>query len=491
MKVPPVEYFTFAVLAILAQCAFLILYYVFTEYETFATDEEANANVSYFYKMELDVGGMIFVGFGFLMTFLKKYGYSSMGMNFFIAALACQWGVLTMGFWHAVHEGFHHKIQMSITWLVEGNFAAATVLISFGAVLGKVSPTQLLVMMLIELVFYSLNFYIGYLTLLVTDAGGSMFIHSFGAYFGLACSFFLTSKPARDNPNQGTKYNSDLFSIIGTIFLWLLWPSFNGALVTSSHGRFRVIVNTTTSLLGSCSATFITSRLLRGKWEMEDIQNATVAGGVAIGATADLILSPGGALTIGLLSGIVSTTGYVFLSPLLRKYLYLHDTCGVHNLHAMPGVLGALSAIVATGVAVAKKDKYGSQYADYNKHGNYQAAYQLAALAITIGISLSSGAVTGLILRWLVPPKKYYTDTEYWHVPDDEFLWDHDDAEQVPSVEAVEEEKNDVELPDTTAEEINTIQSDISTPVSTLHASNSTIELIDHHHHNKPQQQEE
>ena len=38
-----------------------------------------------------DVQVMIFVGFGFLMTFLKKYGYSAVGYNFFISALAIQW----------------------------------------------------------------------------------------------------------------------------------------------------------------------------------------------------------------------------------------------------------------------------------------------------------------------------------------------------------------------------------------------------------------
>ncbi len=33
---------------------------------------------------------MIFAGFGFLMTFLKKFGYSAVGINFLLAALACQ-----------------------------------------------------------------------------------------------------------------------------------------------------------------------------------------------------------------------------------------------------------------------------------------------------------------------------------------------------------------------------------------------------------------
>lgn len=47
-----------------------------------------------------DVHVMIFVGFGFLMTFLKKYGFSSVGINMLIAAFGLQWGTLMQGFWH-------------------------------------------------------------------------------------------------------------------------------------------------------------------------------------------------------------------------------------------------------------------------------------------------------------------------------------------------------------------------------------------------------
>ena len=50
----------------------------------------AAANVALYYPMFQDVHVMIFIGFGFLMTFLKKYGYSATGINMLIAAVACQ-----------------------------------------------------------------------------------------------------------------------------------------------------------------------------------------------------------------------------------------------------------------------------------------------------------------------------------------------------------------------------------------------------------------
>ena len=47
---------------------------------------------------------MIFVGFGFLMTFLKKYGLSAVSLNFLVAALCIQWQVLVTGFLHLHYD---------------------------------------------------------------------------------------------------------------------------------------------------------------------------------------------------------------------------------------------------------------------------------------------------------------------------------------------------------------------------------------------------
>lgn len=48
----------------------------------------------------------------------------------------------------------------------------------------------------------------------------------------------------------------------------------------------------TPRLTGSCVATFAFSKMLRGHFDMVDIQNATLAGGVAVGATCNMMLHP-------------------------------------------------------------------------------------------------------------------------------------------------------------------------------------------------------
>merc|ERR1712142_1360888 len=90
---------------------------------------------------------------------------------------------------------------------------------------------------------------------------------------------------------------------------------------------------------------------------MVHIQNATLAGGVAVGTCADLMIMPYGALIIGAIAGIVSTLGYVFVTPFLSSTLKTHDTCGVNNLHGMPALIAGIAGAVTA--AVASESTYG------------------------------------------------------------------------------------------------------------------------------------
>merc|ERR1712130_989062 len=150
-------------------------------------------------------------------------------------------------------------------------------------------------------------------------------------------------KPKDDKENK-SMYHSDMFAMIGSLFLWLYWPSFNSFFASREYFFMdRGFVNTVLGPCGATVATFIVSRLVKGKFDMVHIQNATLAGGVAVGAAADLYLHPAGAIGIGMLGGTLSVCGYEFLSDWLDEKLGISDTCGVHNLHGMPGVLGGLS----------------------------------------------------------------------------------------------------------------------------------------------------
>ena len=144
-------------------------------------------------------------------------------------------------------------------------------------------------MAFIEIILVTLNQSIGELKLGAIDMGGSMYIHAFGGFFGLAVVLAYKFKKATDNVRNGISYNSVTFAFIGTLFLWAYWPSFNSALA-SGNGRQRIIVNTFFSIASSALSTFlITPFWNNGKFTAENILNSTIAGGVVVGACADLI----------------------------------------------------------------------------------------------------------------------------------------------------------------------------------------------------------
>jgi ammonium transporter Rh len=77
---------------------------------------------------------------------------------------------------------------------------------------------------------------------------------------------------------------------------------------------------------------------------MEVMLNATLAGGVIMGAAADLITRPHLAMIGGFCIGGVSAFGFCWLGPFLKEKIGLHDSCGVHNLHGIPGFLGGITS---------------------------------------------------------------------------------------------------------------------------------------------------
>ncbi|XP_059690905.1 ammonium transporter Rh type A [Gavia stellata] len=397
--------FKFSILALLLEVIIIVLFGIFVEYDT----SDASQTL---YPLFQDVHVMIFVGFGFLMTFLKKYGFSSVGINMLIAAFGLQWGTLMKGFWHAKGG----KINVDIVSMINADFSTATALISFGAVLGKTSPVQMLILTILEITIFACNEHLVTEILQATDVGASMTIHAFGAYFGLAVTLVLY-RPGLKNKheNEESTYHSDIFAMIGTLFLWLFWPSFNSAIASGTTHQTTAIVNTYYSLAACTVVTFALSSLVdqRGKFSMVLIQNATLAGGVAVGTCADLSIHPFVAMCIGSIAGIISVLGFHFLTPLLASKLNIQDTCGVHNLHGLPGILGGIAGIIVT--AIKEVDRNGVRLTP---------GMQAAALGSTIGIALVGGALTGGILKLpflgQASDQNCFDDSVYWEVPEEE-----------------------------------------------------------------------
>jgi ammonium transporter Rh len=104
-------FLTFLILEVIV----IILYGLFVELGPEAKpDASAHAATKQkfqsYYPFFQDVHVMIYVGFGFLMVFLKKHSWSAVGLNFLVAVWSVQIFILFHGFWHNVFKNHWENI---------------------------------------------------------------------------------------------------------------------------------------------------------------------------------------------------------------------------------------------------------------------------------------------------------------------------------------------------------------------------------------------
>jgi ammonium transporter Rh len=289
-----------------------------------------------------------------------------------------------------------HEIEQFIL----AEFGAASLLIAAGAILGRIKMHQYIILGLLFIPFYIFNElvvannYFGIVSSFV-DAGGSIVIHAFGAIFGISAAISLTTLKDRETPIL-TDTVSDKFSLLGSMVLWIFWPSFCAALVPAADIPSSV-VNVFLALSGSTIATYIASVSIRGKINSADIANAALAGGVAIGATFNHA-THFEATVIGLIAGAISTIGFAIFQEKQEKFHKIVDTCGVSNLHGIPGVFGGFAAIIVViGIDVTA---------------------QLKGILITIVLAIISGLFSGKIISLFGKIKEDYEDSVEFEVSD-------------------------------------------------------------------------
>ncbi|MBN2681889.1 MAG: hypothetical protein JXR58_05240 [Bacteroidales bacterium] len=341
------------------------------------------------YNRSIHIMAMLLLGFGFLMVFVKKYGRSALTATMLLVSISIPLYFILCDF-----EVFSEK-KGEIETLILAEFAAASLLITAGAILGRVKMYQYLILGAMFIPFYMINEWviledgIGIMTGQIADTGGSIIIHAFGAFFGLGAALSLTSKRELETPIEADA-TSDRYSMLGSMVLWVFWPSFCAALVPPELIP-HTVVNVFLALCASTIITYIVSVLIRGKINIADIANAALAGGVAIGSTCDHA-SHKEALVIGVLAGAISTIGFAIIQKRQSKFLKAVDTCGVTNLHGLPGLLGGLAAIpIVNGL---------------------DAGTQLLGIVITLVAAIIFGITSGFVVSLFGHRKEAYLDAE-------------------------------------------------------------------------------
>jgi len=338
---------------------------------------------------------------------------------------------------------------MHITMITMCQKGAMTVLISLGALIGKVDFFQMTVFALFELIIYTLNEAIIFRSVGVLDQGGSYYIHCFGALFGICASWIYSPKSnLLNNPNNRSSYGSATMAFIGTFFLWIFMPSFNSYNyhhsylnpAESSYYSYMVpnmdvfpelkagntyavysplnynlaflgISNTYWALLASTAVAFWMSMIMKGgKFCIEHILNATLAGGIMIGACCDMFAFPYPALLIGAFAGIISVLSFTLLTRVFEAML-LFDTRGVFHLHFIPGMFGCIASAIAVATMAnvpPTMDPPVNYFGNPNltktmmpraRLGYIQGGYQILGGLISMGLAIGGGVIMGFLLR--------------------------------------------------------------------------------------------
>lgn len=331
------------------------------------------------YHRGMDVFFMLML-VAFLMLFIKRYEWGVCLATLLVFAVA--WPLYLL-----IHSEFL-GLSLGIQAAIQAAFAAITLVIAIGVFLGHISTIHYILTAVLFVPAYMFNewFMFGYLPG-VADAGGSILVHVFAAYWGLGVALGLRNRAVANEPKQ-TTVHSVSFVWLASMLLLVLWPSFVTALLPANE-VIPAMINCFLALTASILTTYLASYLLQRKIDPLVYTYAILAGGVAIGATVNLV-SPMTAWIIGALGGIISTLSFIYVDNWLHRRTGVLDTMGVHNLHGVPGIFGGLVAMVVAGAP-------GSQ---------------AVAVLGAILIGLVSGIASGVVLRAFPRPELMLDDAE-------------------------------------------------------------------------------
>ena len=420
-------FLTFFLIAIFHIIAIFLLFFCF-ELPNSIIDDAIKEN--YYFNFFNDIQIMLFIGFGMLYTLLKDHQWSSVALTLFMGAISIEFSLLCYFLWYKLFkEPTWERVQLDFNKLTSTYYFSTTVIITLGAVIGKLSISQYFVICIFETFFASLNYFLCYESINFLDNGGSLFIHTFGGTFGVVISVILFCRENEfssisNNPHLSNDYYSSVFSFIGTIFLWIFFPSFNVSNIQYKETdtkfievlRYRGIVNTYLSMVGSLIGTFAFNPMIHnGKIKVEHLINSSYVGGIIIGGCCTICKSGWASILIGFIGGSISSLCLWKLKSLFKRNK-LEDTFGIFHTFTISGVLGGfLTCIFIAILDEEELRKYIFGEKDL-KSPSEQAGLQVAAICVTLAIAGLSGIITGFVVYSTRCEKNeiYFVDSEHF-----------------------------------------------------------------------------
>jgi Amt family ammonium transporter len=178
------------------------------------------------------------------------------------------------------------------------------------------------------------------------DFAGSTVVHSVGAWVGLAGAIVIGPRIGKYKSNgksDAIPGHNITIGALGVFILWFGWFGFNGGSQLAIDGIdnaiavSKIFVNTNLSAAAGAMSAMAITWIKFKKPGLSLTLNGALAGLVAITAGCDIV-TPGGAVLIGLIAGVVLVLAVEFFD----KKLKIDDPVGAVSVHGMNGALGTL-----------------------------------------------------------------------------------------------------------------------------------------------------
>ncbi|WP_373029234.1 ammonium transporter [Sulfurovum sp.] len=227
----------------------------------------------------------------------------------------------------------------------QGTFAAITVAIASGSVIGRMKfSTWMVIVALWGLFVYApiTHMVWGGDGALLFDAGaldfaGGTVVHMNGGLAGLVLALLVGKRAGY--PKVAMKPYSILLTAVGAALLWFGWYGFNGGSAFGANAIAGLAVMTTTVATAAAAVTWMLLEwFVFKKPTLLGIASGIIAGLVAITPAAGFV-SVGGAFVVGIVGSIVAFFGVVTL----KKKLGYDDSLDAFGIHFLAGLWGALA----------------------------------------------------------------------------------------------------------------------------------------------------
>jgi len=178
------------------------------------------------------------------------------------------------------------------------------------------------------------------------DFAGSTVVHSVGGWCALVGALILgprIGKYGKDKTVNAIPGHSLPMATLGVFILWIGWFGFNPGSQLAAAGTVNakaislIFVTTNIAAAGGALSTLLYMWLRYKKPPLSMTLNGALAGLVAITAGCDAV-SPGGALIIGLMAGVLVVLSVEFFDKVAK----IDDPVGAISVHGVCGAFGTL-----------------------------------------------------------------------------------------------------------------------------------------------------